>query len=337
MLTSNLISNSPYLSPIAPNSQYTEKSHKYGQRYGYVSSRKYTQLPKSCVISCTNAHPLHICLIASWNHSHFPNSPRQWTLQLHTVHRQPLLSLLFQALSHLCQLLLAHLFHPSDALSQPPSTFSREWPSLEAGTPPTPAEHAHPTWPSSNTTTGLICSPCETSSLYFPSWPLLSPDLYTLCNNFWLFCELALVQSRNKYIWKSIILPPLAEASLALCCPGTPDPQTPLQLLRVSPGSCSPSGDRDSPAQNSALPPLLCRALTSIQEWGSQKIPEGLLWCCETRPLAFLPAGKPPHPPISHQDSLGWLFLRVLGSNLTKTLKIQGLPLSMFTTFWKWE
>lgn len=88
------------------------------------------------------------------------------------------------------------------------------------------AEHALATWPSSNTTMGLICSPCETSSLYFPSWPLLSPDLCTVCNDFRLFCKLPLVQSRIKYIWRSIMLPLLAGASFALVLPRHPGHQT---------------------------------------------------------------------------------------------------------------
>lgn len=56
----------------------------------YFSSSKGTQLPKSCVISCTNAHPLHICLIAS--HSHFPKQPEAMNSATRTMQRQPLLS-----------------------------------------------------------------------------------------------------------------------------------------------------------------------------------------------------------------------------------------------------
>lgn len=253
---------------------------------------------KSCVISCTNAHPLHICLIGSWNYSHFPNSPRQWTLQLHTGHRQPLVSLLFQALSHLSQLLLVqHLYHASDTCST--SQHRQQGVTIPWGWHTT--ELAHTTWSSSNTITGLFCSPCETSSLYFPSWAILSPDLCPVCNDVRFFGKLSLVQGRNKCIWKSIILPLLAEASFAPVLPSHPGSPEPSQLLSVSPGPSSPSGDKASQAQNSALQPLLCRSVISTEESGSQKIPEGLLWYCKTWPLAFLPAWQ---PLIHHRNHL---------------------------------
>lgn len=137
----------------------------YGQRYEQVSSRKCTQLPKSCVISCTNAHPLHICLIGS----HISLTARGNELCSCTQCTDNPSSLLFQSLSCLFQLLLAPFlfFRGSWSASQS----QQQGVTIPRGrhTGYIPAERVHATWASSNTTMGLICSPYETSSLYFLS------------------------------------------------------------------------------------------------------------------------------------------------------------------------
>lgn len=129
-----------------------------------------------------------------------------------------------------------------------------------------PAERVHATWASSNTTMGLICSPYETSSLYFLSRPLLSgPDLSTVCNDFRLFCKQEKIHLKEHYLSpaiKSFLCPSAAQAPLCSC---SGFPLVPAASLAKK------------TAKLRTQPFLLFGSLISIQEQGSQKIPEGLL------------------------------------------------------------
>lgn len=83
MQTSIFISHSPYLSPTGPDSQYTDKPHVWTKVWTGFFQEMHTASQKLC-------HQLYQCPSSAHlfnRFSYFPNSPRQWTLQLHTVHR----------------------------------------------------------------------------------------------------------------------------------------------------------------------------------------------------------------------------------------------------------